>query len=97
LVDTGAALTILPLEIADTLKLMSIHQRVRMWSYRREDAPTEADVYYVRLVFPNGVDVPTRAILGERQNVLIGRSALLRTRLEINWPQNFWTLTQQSA
>lgn len=95
LIDTGAAITILPVEIASSLKMMDIQQRVRVWSYRR-DTPRVADVYYVRLVFPNGVDVPTKAILDERRTVLIGRSALLRTRLEINWPRDFWTLAQES-
>jgi predicted aspartyl protease len=96
MIDTGADLTVLPLELGNELPLTNIRQRVRAWSYRKDEAPREFDVYYVRIEFLIGVLVPAKVILSERKNILIGRSALTRMRLEINWPANYWSLTQES-
>lgn len=40
-IDTGADLLVLPVEIADELRLAETRQRVRVWTYRKDDRPTD--------------------------------------------------------
>ena len=95
-IDTGADLTILPREIPEELRLARIPERVRVWSYHKDEPPREVDVFYVRLVLPTGLEVMTKAIVFQRRNILIGRSALARMRLMIDWPANRWSLEEAS-
>lgn len=95
-IDTGADLVILPREIADELHLARIPRRVWVWSYRKDEPPRELDVYYVELGLESGLFLPTKAIVSERRNILIGRAALVKMRLMINWPANRWSLEEVS-
>jgi len=96
-IDTGADCSILPNEILDELHLIDLRQRVRIWTYRKDEPPRELDVYYVKLGLAPGLVVLTKAITSERKNVLIGRCALLKTSLTINWQANWWSLEQAST
>ena len=94
IIDTGADLLVLPVEIAEELRLVETRQRVRVWTYRKDDRPSERYVYFVKLVLPSNLEVLTKAITSERRNILIGRSALVRMRLMIDWPANRWSLDE---
>ena len=96
IIDTGADLLVVPVEIGEELRLSETRQRVRVWTYRKDDQPSERYVYFVRLVLPSNLEVLTKAITSERRNILIGRSALAQMRLMIDWPANRWSLDQVS-
>ena len=95
-IDTGADVCILPSQIGRDMFLVEHGQFMRVSSYRKDDPPRELPVYYVRLLLPSGFLLPTLAVLSERRNILIGRSALQQMRLTINWPANFWSLEEIS-
>ena len=97
LIDTGADLSILPTQLVQDLQLGNVSQKVRVWSYRKEDAPRELEVYYIKLVLPSGLILPSKAIASERKNILIGRCALLAMRMLIDWPRDEWVLEQPSV
>ncbi len=92
IIDTGADFCIIPNTIADDLRLVEIPQRVRVWGYRKEEPPREVDVFYIKLELPSGLELATKAITSARSNILVGRSALVRMRLMIDWPANHWSL-----
>jgi len=93
-IDTGADLSVVPSEIFRELRLTDLRQRVRVWTYRKDEPPRELDIYYLKLGLPSGIVVLTKAIISERSNVLIGRAALLKMCLTINWPANRWGLAE---
>jgi len=95
-IDTGADVSIVPTQIGRDMLLVEHGQFMRVSSYRKDDPPRELPVYYVRLVLPSGFVMPTLAVLSERRNILIGRSALQRMCLTINWPSNSWSLEDVS-
>lgn len=95
-IDTGADLVILPREISSELHLACIPDRVRVWGYRKDEAPRELDVFYVELEPASGLALVAKAILSERRNILIGRAALMKMRLLIDWPANRWSLEAAS-
>jgi hypothetical protein len=97
LIDTGADLSVLPTQLVQDLRLANVSQKVRVWSYRKEDAPRELEVYYVKLILPSGMVLPSKAIASERKNILIGRCALLTMRMLIDWPHDEWVLDQPSV
>ena len=95
-IDTGADVSILPSQIGRDMFLVEHGQFMRVSSYRKDDPSRELPVYYIRLVLPSGFILPTLAVMSERRNILIGRSALQRTCLTINWPVNYWSLEEVS-
>lgn len=95
-IDTGADLSILPVQLAAELRLVAISHRVRVWTYRRDEEPRDLAIYYVKLELPFDMEVLTYAILSPRRNILIGRCALTRMRLTIDWPANHWRLENAS-
>jgi predicted aspartyl protease len=95
-IDTGADLTILPINLAAELRLVAMPRRARVWTYRKDDEPRDLEVYHVQLGLPSNLRLWTYAILSSRRNILIGRSALLNMRLTINWPAHRWSLEEFS-
>ncbi len=95
-IDTGADLSVIPVELGAELHLDQVRQRVLVWTYRKEEPPRELEVYYLRLAFSSGWEVLTKAITAPRRNILIGRCALLKMRLAIDWPANVWNLEDAS-
>lgn len=91
-IDTGADLSILPAEIVEDLRLSSFGERVHAWTYHKDQPPRHLDVYFVDLELADGLTLSTAAITSTRHNILIGRSALQRIRLTIDWPANTWSL-----
>ena len=95
-IDTGADLSVIPVDLCAELHLDQVRQKVRVWTYRKEEQPRELDVYYLRLAFSSGLEVLTKAITAQRRNILIGRCALLKMRLVMDWPANVWSLEDAS-
>ena len=60
MIDTGADYSVLPLAVTSDLRLDSVRQRVRVWSYRKEEGPREMNAYYVKLSLERGLELLTK-------------------------------------
>jgi predicted aspartyl protease len=74
-VDTGADLTVIPL---DVVRQLSLRQRSSVWTRGYDGSFSQRHVFYVNLAI-EGYEVPlVRCVATERTNVLVGRNVLNR-------------------